>query len=63
MRRLTVHFRNAPFETYTTKNGKKQEKIFNTVAIKVNSDEAISNALDNLRYQGRIITKHYVSFI
>jgi len=63
MKRLTVHFTNAPFETYTDKNGKKKEKIFNTVAIKIKNEDSIPDALDHLKRQGRTITKHYVSNI
>jgi len=64
MKRLTVHFTNAPFETYVDKKtGKKKEKIFNTVAIKVKDEQSISDALDAVKRQGRKITKYYVSNI
>ena len=60
MKRLTVHFRNADFETVGTgKNAKT--KIFNTQSFMVNNEADIENALNKLKRQGRQITHHYTS--
>lgn len=61
MKRLTVHFRNAP-KLHVRKGKEIKQCIYNTRAFIIDgSADAIKSALSLLQREGRIITKHYLS--
>ena len=60
MKRLTVHFRNAP-KVFVRVGKDVKQCIINTRTFPVKDEVNVQDALDLLRREGRVITKYYLS--